>query len=111
MGPIKARALVGAALGVTAILGLPLLQPSSGERVPPTGSESSIVDTATTDTLVYDSTTVVDSSTAPPSSSDSTTVDSSTVLDSTAAPPPPIVVAAAGDQSCPLSDTLTPTEC
>jgi Calcineurin-like phosphoesterase len=115
MGPVKARSLVGAALGVSAILGLPLLHPRSGEPVSPAGSETAIVDTATTDTLVYDSTTVVDSSSVPPSSSDSTGVDSSTVPDSTVpdptTPPPPIVVAAAGDLSCPLSDPVTPTKC
>ena len=40
MGPIRARSVVGAALGVSAILGLPLLHPRSGEPVPPTASET-----------------------------------------------------------------------
>jgi len=116
MGPIKGRSLVGAALGISAIIGLPLLHPRSGEPVPPTGSGTSIVDPATTDTLVDGSTTVVDSSSVPPSSTDSTVVDSSSVPDSsvpdsTTAPPPPVVVAAAGDLSCPLSDPVTPTKC
>jgi hypothetical protein len=109
MGPIKARSVVGAALGVSAVLGLPLLHPLSGEPVPPVGSETSVVDTATTDTLVFDSTTVADSSSVPPSSSDSTVVDS-TVPDSTD-PTAPIVVAATGDMSCPLGDAVTPTRC
>ena len=61
----QTRSMVGAALGVSAVLGLPLLHPRSGEPVPPTGSETSIVDTATTDTLVDTSTTLVDSSTCP----------------------------------------------
>jgi hypothetical protein len=115
MGPIKARSVVGAALGVSAILGLPLLQPRSGEPVPPNGSETSVVDTATTDTLVLDSTTVADSSSVPPSSSDSTAVDSSSTVGSTPPDPTdpaaPIVVAATGDMSCPLSDAVTPTRC
>ena len=115
MRPITARSMVGAALGISALLGLPLLHPRSGEPVPPTGSETSIVDTATTDTLVDTSTTLVDSSSVPPSSSDTTAVDSSssapdTPVDTTA-PPPPIVVAAAGDMSCPLADPVTPTKC
>jgi hypothetical protein len=103
--------MVGAALGLNA-LGLPLLHPRGGP-VPPTGSETSIVDTATTDTLVDSSTTLVDSSSVPTSSSDTTAVDSSTVPDTpvdTTPPPPPIVVAAAGDMSCPLADPVTPTK-
>jgi hypothetical protein len=106
--------MVGAALGFTAVLGLPLLHPRTGGPVPPSGTETSIVDTATTDTLLDSSTTLVDSTSVPPSSTDTTVVDSSTVPDTpvdTADPPAPIVVAAAGDMSCPLSDPVTPTKC
>ena len=114
MRPITARSMVGAALGVSAVLGLPLLHPSTGGPLPPSGGETSIVDTATTDTLVDSSTTLLDSTSVPPSSSDTTVVDSSTVPDTpvdTTSPPAPIVVAAAGDMSCPLSDPVTPTKC
>lgn len=114
MRPITARSMVGAALGVSAVLGLPLLHPRTGGPVPPTGSETSIVDTATTDTVVESSTSLADSTSVPPSSSDTTVVDSSTVADTpvdTTDPPAPIVVAAAGDMSCPLADPVTPTKC
>ena len=114
MGPIKARSVVGTALGVSVVLVLPLLQPRTGDPVPPTPSETSIVDTATTDTVVDSSTTLSDSSSSSPSS-DSTVVDSTTVPDSTlpdtTAPAPPILVAAAGDLSCPLGDPVTATTC
>ena len=115
MRPITARSMVGAALGISALLGLPLLHPRSGEPVPPTGSETSIVDTATTDTLVDSSTTLVDSSSV------AAFVErhdggrqqhrARHARSDTTAPPPPIVVAAAGDMSCPLADPVTPTKC
>ena len=89
MGPIKARPIVGATLGVTAVLGLPLLSPFLGEPVPVSGTGGQIVESATSDTLADSSTSAVD----------------------TVAPPLPVVVAAAGDLSCALTDAVTPVRC
>ena len=115
MGPIKARSMVGAALGVSARPGVAAAPPAHGRA----GPSDALRDISP---LILQQPTLLltaqqpssDSSSSSPSS-DSTVVDSSTVPDSTlpdtTAPAPPIVVAAAGDLSCPLGDPVTATKC
>jgi hypothetical protein len=89
MRPTRTRSVIGAALGVTAVIGLLLLGPVRGSAVGPTSTDSSIVASSTTEALVP----------APPA------------VDGSLPAPPPVVVAAAGDLSCQLTDTVTPKRC